>query len=257
MLQNINFKKMKKILSFLFAVALVTGVSVVPAYAVTFTTAEVAGHNTAGNCWMIVNGKVYNLTGFPSLHSGGSSAIVSRCGTDGSTTFNAMHGSGTLSALTPYYIGDVGTAQTSLTAPSGLAGVAGQTSIALSWNTSTGGIAPITYTILRNNVTVGTVSGTSFTDTGLAPSTSYSYSVRAMDSKSPTPTMMTSSSINVTTLTVSPATPSRPSSEEDDDEDSVTNEQRAKKDHREWEGDRNTRKEHRADRALSYSYDRD
>ena len=57
------------------------------------------------------------------------------------------------------------------------------TSIALSWSPSTDASGIEEYRIYRNGggAPVGTVAGTSFTDTGLAPGTTYTYTVRAVD----------------------------------------------------------------------------
>ena len=39
------------------------------------------------------------------------------------------------------------------------------------------------YKIYRNGVVVGTTAGTSYTDSGLSPATSYSYTVSAIDAR--------------------------------------------------------------------------
>lgn len=57
----------------------------------TYTAAEVAQHNSSSSCWSIVNSKVYNLTSWISQHPGGSGAILSMCGKDGSAGFNDQH----------------------------------------------------------------------------------------------------------------------------------------------------------------------
>lgn len=56
------------------------------------TAAEVAKHNTAGDCWLIISGNVYNLTGFVD-HPGGD-AYVKYCGTDATEPFNTKDGRG-------------------------------------------------------------------------------------------------------------------------------------------------------------------
>lgn len=53
----------------------------------TFTTAEVATHNSRSDCWTIINNNVYNLTSFISSHEGGDN-ILSACGKDATSYFN-------------------------------------------------------------------------------------------------------------------------------------------------------------------------
>lgn len=58
-----------------------------------YTSAQVAQHNSAGNCWASIDGNVYNLTTWVARHPGGESPITRLCGTDGSAIFQAQHGS--------------------------------------------------------------------------------------------------------------------------------------------------------------------
>lgn len=58
----------------------------------TYTTAQVATHNNASDCWTIVNGAVYNVTSWISKHPGGQAAIKGMCGIDASAAFNDQHG---------------------------------------------------------------------------------------------------------------------------------------------------------------------
>ncbi len=86
-----------------------------------YTIAQVATHNTQANCWIIISGKIYNVTSFISQHPGGASAIISRCGTDATTVFNSNSGGGhnhssyARSLLLTYYVGPVGTGTTTTT----------------------------------------------------------------------------------------------------------------------------------------------
>lgn len=57
-----------------------------------YTMAEVAKHGSQSDCWSAIDGGVYNLTSWIGQHPGGSDAIVSMCGTDGSSAFNNEHG---------------------------------------------------------------------------------------------------------------------------------------------------------------------
>jgi len=87
----------------------------------------------------------------------------------------------------------------SLSAPSGLAASSTTSSgTTLSWGASTGGSGTVTYAIDRNGAQVGTTTGTSYTDTGLSSSTTYSYTVTATDTAGDT--SPASSAVSVTTL---------------------------------------------------------
>lgn len=56
-----------------------------------FTLAEVQQHNTSGDCWTAIDGKVYDLTTWEDKHPGGAERIVSLCGTDGTAAFTGQH----------------------------------------------------------------------------------------------------------------------------------------------------------------------
>lgn len=61
------------------------------------------------------------------------------------------------------------------------AGTITANSVALSWTAATDNVGVTAYDVLRNGTVVATVSATSFTATGLAASTAYTFSVRARD----------------------------------------------------------------------------
>lgn len=66
--------------------------------------------------------------------------------------------------------------------PTGLNGTGTSVSqTALSWTASTDNVGVTGYKVFRNGTQVGTSAITSYTDTGLAPGTSYSYTVSAFD----------------------------------------------------------------------------
>jgi chitodextrinase len=68
------------------------------------------------------------------------------------------------------------------TAPSGLAAtVVSGTRIDLAWSASTDNVAVTGYRVYRNGVQVGVAATTSYSDTSVAPATSYSYTVTAVD----------------------------------------------------------------------------
>jgi hypothetical protein len=56
-----------------------------------YTMTQVATHNNQSSCWTVIDGSVYDLTQWVSLHPGGPEAILSICGIDGSNAFHAQH----------------------------------------------------------------------------------------------------------------------------------------------------------------------
>ena len=57
-----------------------------------YTMEQVKVNNSSSKCWSAINGKVYDLTNWIKSHPGGPGAITSLCGTDGTSSFNGMHG---------------------------------------------------------------------------------------------------------------------------------------------------------------------
>jgi chitodextrinase len=54
-------------------------------------------------------------------------------------------------------------------------------SISLQWDTATDNVGVTAYRVTRNGQTIATVGSTSLNDSGLLPSTSYDYAIRALD----------------------------------------------------------------------------
>lgn len=77
----------------------------------TLNAALVAKHNTANDCWSIVNGNVYNFTTWIPAHRGGSGVIIALCGIDGTSAFKGQHGNQREpnSTLGRFLLGAVGT----------------------------------------------------------------------------------------------------------------------------------------------------
>ncbi len=73
------------------------------------TKSEVAKHHTAQSCWSLIDGSVYDLTLYIPKHPGGERAILSLCGTDGSSAFQNAHGDANKPAriLEKYKMGDL------------------------------------------------------------------------------------------------------------------------------------------------------
>jgi len=59
---------------------------------VTYSFAEVAKHDSAKDCWVVIAGNVHNLTTWIYGHPGGQDAIIGICGTDATEMFLYQHG---------------------------------------------------------------------------------------------------------------------------------------------------------------------
>jgi len=69
--------------------------------------------------------------------------------------------------------------------------------IDLSWSSTTEAVTTVTYSVYRNNSTITTTAGNNYSDTGLLPSTTYSYRVVAADEAG---NRATSTEVTATTL---------------------------------------------------------
>jgi cytochrome b involved in lipid metabolism len=92
----------------------------------TFTVEEIAKHNTAQDCWIIIEGKVYDMSKFLAgksfyfkllifhlEHPGGSKVVLKVAGKDATKEFKSLHNNEVLKKYAPdLYIGDVGVAAT-------------------------------------------------------------------------------------------------------------------------------------------------
>jgi cytochrome b involved in lipid metabolism len=72
-----------------------------------FTKEEVAKHNTSSDAWLIIDGKVYDVTDYIDSHPGGD-AILNNVGQDSSKGFHGpQHPVSVWDVLANYYIGDL------------------------------------------------------------------------------------------------------------------------------------------------------
>ena len=71
-----------------------------------YTIDEVEEHATPGDCWLIVHGKVYDVTSFVPSHPGGNMIWV-KTGGDCSQLFDSYHPTRTRAVLDKYCIGEV------------------------------------------------------------------------------------------------------------------------------------------------------
>merc|ERR1719221_2218711 len=71
--------------------------------------AEVQRHTSANDLWLLIDGKVYDVTPFLGLHPGGGQLIVEAAGKDATSLFEQTHGEGlrcSLRLLNQFFIGD-------------------------------------------------------------------------------------------------------------------------------------------------------
>jgi len=141
------------------------------------------------------NGSIVGLTDEVSWSVQGSIGSVSPTGLfnasqDGTGSIEASY-SGIVGTSTPITVSIAGE---SPLPPTNLSGVAvSPTQVNLTWNQSTGATSYIVY---RNGVRIGTTTPTSYSDGGLLPSTTYTYTVMAFGSNGASPQSYT---FNVTT----------------------------------------------------------
>lgn len=80
---------------------------------VSFTLEEVAEHVSADDCWLAIDGKVYDASGSASKHPGGD-ALLEGCGKDATELFETRpmgsgtpHSQGARKGLEKLYIGEL------------------------------------------------------------------------------------------------------------------------------------------------------
>jgi hypothetical protein len=77
-----------------------------------FTSDEVAKHNNANDCWLIISNKVYDLTNYLNQHPGNAATILPYCGQDGTQGYatkdrGQSHSAFAASLLPQFYLGDL------------------------------------------------------------------------------------------------------------------------------------------------------
>lgn len=78
----------------------------------TFNLEEISKHNVEDDCWLLIHGKVYDVTQYLSEHPGGVRNITINCGTDATDEFELKptgrtHSENARAMLERYYIGDL------------------------------------------------------------------------------------------------------------------------------------------------------
>mmetsp|Transcript_14041 Transcript_14041/g.34307 ORF Transcript_14041/g.34307 Transcript_14041/m.34307 type:complete len:869 (+) Transcript_14041:220-2826(+) len=72
------------------------------------TMAEVEQHAAEDDCWIVVDGKVYDATPFLEEHPGGAASITMNGGMDTTEDFDAVHSDKARKMLEDFYIGELG-----------------------------------------------------------------------------------------------------------------------------------------------------
>lgn len=80
---------------------------------ITLFDSELKKHNSYNSCWLLISGKVYDVTSYLNSHPGGEAEILKTCGTDATVIYDnrdntGSHSSKARSILANYYIGDFG-----------------------------------------------------------------------------------------------------------------------------------------------------
>ncbi|KAJ9186990.1 hypothetical protein P3X46_002493 [Hevea brasiliensis] len=69
---------------------------------------EVAKHNKTKDCWLIISGKVYDVTPFMDDHPGGDEVLLSSTGKDATNDFEDVgHSDSAREMMAKYYIGEI------------------------------------------------------------------------------------------------------------------------------------------------------
>jgi cytochrome b involved in lipid metabolism len=76
----------------------------------TYNLSDLAPHNSANDCWMAIEGKVYDVTNYVPNHPGNQ--ILKGCGQDATAMFDSIkggrgHSDYAKSLYSDYYIGDL------------------------------------------------------------------------------------------------------------------------------------------------------
>jgi len=85
----------------------------------TLNMPEILKHNSQTDCWMLISGKVYDITSFFGSHPGGNGTMAATCGTDATSAYDTKdpnatsssngngHSSRAKNLLINYYLGNL------------------------------------------------------------------------------------------------------------------------------------------------------
>ncbi|CAN6833688.1 unnamed protein product, partial [Brassica oleracea] len=73
-----------------------------------FTLSQVSEHNQAHDCWIVINGKVYDVTKFLEDHPGGDEVLLSSTGKDATDDFEDVgHSESAREMMEQYCVGEI------------------------------------------------------------------------------------------------------------------------------------------------------
>ncbi|XP_075506429.1 cytochrome b5-like [Primulina tabacum] len=73
-----------------------------------FTLAEISEHNNKKDCWLLINGKVYDVTKFLDDHPGGDDVLLTATGKDATDDFEDVgHSSSARSMMDEFLVGEI------------------------------------------------------------------------------------------------------------------------------------------------------
>ncbi|KAG6516195.1 cytochrome b5-like [Zingiber officinale] len=76
-----------------------------------YTLAEVSTHNSSEDCWLVIHGKVYDVTKFLQDHPGGDEVLLLATGKDATLDFEDVgHSTSAKASMDEYYVGEIDTA---------------------------------------------------------------------------------------------------------------------------------------------------
>ncbi|XP_022997294.1 cytochrome b5 [Cucurbita maxima] len=79
-----------------------------PSISALYSIEEISRHSSNDDCWIIIDGKVYDLTSYLDEHPGGDDVIIAATGRDATDDFeDAGHSKDTRELMKKFYIGEL------------------------------------------------------------------------------------------------------------------------------------------------------
>ncbi|KAH0643377.1 hypothetical protein KY289_034351 [Solanum tuberosum] len=80
-----------------------------------FTMEEAAEHNTKDDCWVVIDGKVYDVSSYLDEHPGGDDVLLGVTGQDATDEFeDAGHSKSARELMEKFFIGELDTTSSSI-----------------------------------------------------------------------------------------------------------------------------------------------